>query len=91
MGAKHVTITPGDPPSVDQPDVSVSIKGNDHVVWTCKGKFRVTFDAETPFADREFNEHKPDSGPVRANAAHGEYKYTVEAGGKLDPKVIVGP
>ena len=92
MGVIHVTITPGNPPSVSVDPIQVSKANHDNVVWHCHGPFKVQFDKDgTPFNERDFENGHPDSGRARDNAANGTYRYTVIAGGKLDPGVIIGP
>lgn len=87
-----------------KPDPFELSKGkNEQVQWLCgqkhdhnanpNGCFRAHFDHLSPFVKNEFRKHGELSGPVRGDAALGEYKYNVDIPGQptLDPIGVVKP
>jgi hypothetical protein len=81
-------------PTVDQDPIEIWSTNSESIQWIASPsnlQFTVCFPTESPFSDRHFHDHRPDSGPISPGAT-GRYKYTIEVNGRLlDPGVIVRP
>lgn len=88
-----VTIAAGHPPQVDLDLTHVSKDHKDEVVWRCQGAkdWAVIFEDGSPFASDYFGPNNDASGAVTNGTVGQTYKYTVKAGGTLDPSVQVDP
>ncbi|HET7101981.1 MAG TPA: hypothetical protein VFJ52_12585 [Terriglobia bacterium] len=79
----------GNPPTVDQPTVSVSKGNGDRVHWWSQSHdWAVVFDGDTPFEHHYFSPCNP--GNKEITAGEGSYKYTIFIDGNCaDPMIIV--
>jgi hypothetical protein len=87
-----VEITAGNPPTVDEESVHISKSGKNVAHWHCGNDpdWKVEFGADSPFERSTFDRTHDTSGPAKDNAVVGKwYKYSVTAGGTIDPGVIV--
>ncbi len=88
-----IKITPANPPKVSIDPAEISKSNGDQVQWECPDSdsgFQVHFPANSPFANKSFDERNPRSGQVRGDAGPGKYHYTVTVKNQtLDPGLIV--
>lgn len=79
-------------PFVDCEPMELDWQLGEEIRWDCGGKpFKITFEGGSPFAESQFDEKHPDSGPVTQQFRR-QYKYSIEVNGKVtDPTVIIEP